>query len=250
MSVFDAVKNVDATMATVASLVYEAKVDTVGIPDFMHKLGEPGYEQTMLKRWILAETGKGINGTLMHDAEEILGQKNPTFTGLPDVIDRFLQAVSGASDIPVTRLLGQSPAGMSSTGESDTRNYYDRISASQELEMTPAMFRLDECLIRSALGNRPEDIRYRWEGLWQSTDKERAEIGKLHADTMAVLVGTRLIPDEVLTDTTVNLMTESGAMPGMEHAMKEYTVTNPEGSDDDTQEEIDASRMQQEETLA
>ena len=43
------------------------------------------------------------------------------------MVRTFLQVAAGAADIPVTRLLGQSPAGLSATGESDTRNYYDMI---------------------------------------------------------------------------------------------------------------------------
>jgi len=40
-----------------------------------------------------------------------------------------MQLASGAADIPMTRLLGQSPAGMNATGDGDMRNYYDRIEA-------------------------------------------------------------------------------------------------------------------------
>jgi uncharacterized protein len=41
----------------------------------------------------------------------------------------FRKIVSGAADIPVTRLLGQSPAGMNATGTSDMKNYHDRIQS-------------------------------------------------------------------------------------------------------------------------
>src|SRR5690606_6151383 len=106
------------------------------------------------------------------------------------------QLVSGAADIPITRFLGQSPGGMQSTGESDIRNYYDRIKAGQELEMRPAMAVLDECLIRSALGSRPADLFYTWRSLWQSSEKERADIGKTTADTIKTLSDTKLIPED------------------------------------------------------
>lgn len=53
----------------------------------------------------------------------------PAFDSVRAWLDRFLQIVSGAADIPAIRLLSQSPAGMNATGESDLRNYYDRLSA-------------------------------------------------------------------------------------------------------------------------
>jgi phage-related protein (TIGR01555 family) len=230
-AIMDAVMNVDATAANIASLVFEAKVDTVGIPELMQKLGDSGYEETLLKRWRLAMTGKGINGALMHDAEEIIGQKTASFSGLPEVLDRFMMIAAGAADIPMTRLMGQAPGGMNATGESDTRNYYDRVSAAQELEMGPAMSVLDECLIRSALGARPEEVHYRWASLWQVSDTERATIGKTHADMIKVLRDTQLIPDQPLAEAAVNLLTESGAMPGLEGAVDQWETENPDGAD-------------------
>ena len=59
-------------------------------------------------------------------------------------------------------LLGQSPAGMNATGTSDMKNYHGRIQSIQELEPTPAMVRLDECIIRPATGSRDEAIYYEW----------------------------------------------------------------------------------------
>jgi phage-related protein (TIGR01555 family) len=227
-SIMDAVLAMDATAANVASLVFEAKVDTVGIPDLMNKLGDAGYEDTLLRRWRLAQTGKGINGALMHDAEEIIGQKQASFASLPDVLDRFMQLAAGAADIPMTRLLGMSPAGMSATGESDIRNYYDRISAAQELDMEPALAVLDECLIRSALGARPPEVHFNWASLWQISATERAQIGKTNAETINLLRTSQLIPDQPLSEAAVNLMTESGAMPGLEGAVEDWEAENPD----------------------
>jgi phage-related protein (TIGR01555 family) len=231
--VLDAVRNMDATAANVASLVFEAKVDTVGIPDFMARMaqGGPDYEASIIRRFALAERGKGINGTLIHDKDEVIGQKQATFSALPDVMDRFMQIASGAADIPMTRLMGQSPAGMNATGDSDMRNYYDRVSAMQSLELEPEMALLDECLIRSALGSRPEEVHFNWASLWQISEAERATIGKTQADTIKTLVDTALIPEEALAEAAVNLLTESGAMPGLEGAVQAYFEGNPEGEE-------------------
>ena len=229
--VLEAVRNMDATAANVASLVFEAKVDTVGVPDFMARLSDPSFEAQIIKRFALAERGKGINGTLIHDKDEDIGQKQASFSALPDVMDRFMQIASGAADIPMTRLLGQAPAGMNATGDSDMRNYYDRVAAMQSLELEPAMGILDECLIRSALGSRPEEVHFNWSSLWQISETERATIGKTQADTIKTLVDTGLIPEEALAEAAVNLLTESGAMPGLEGAVQAYFEEHPEGEE-------------------
>jgi phage-related protein (TIGR01555 family) len=222
----DAIKQADGTAANIASLVFEAKIDIIRIPDFMASMADEGYKQKIIDRYTLAMQGKGINGTLMLDKDEEYESKTTSFATLPDVLDRFLQIVSGAADIPATRLLSQAPAGMNATGESDLRNYYDRLSAMQELEMEPAMARMDECIIRSALGSRDAAIYFDWSPLWGLSDKEKAEIFKMKADGARSLAGTgtspELMPIDALSDALVNTFIEDNSLPGLEAAIDEY----------------------------
>lgn len=222
LAVMDAIKHADATMANIASLIFEAKVDVISIPDLMNNMQDKEYEKRILERLRLAALAKGINGTLILDKEEEYSSKSASFSTLPDILDRFLQVVSGAADIPATRLLSQAPAGMSATGESDLRNYYDRIQAMQELDIGPALYIFDECLIRSALGSRPAEIHYAWAPLWQSTAKERSDIGKTTADTIKVLKDSALFPEEALSRAAVTLLVENGVVPGLEAAIDEF----------------------------
>ncbi|MFP5424709.1 MAG: DUF1073 domain-containing protein [Gammaproteobacteria bacterium] len=227
-AVFDAIKQSDGTMANTASLVFEAKVDVIKIPDFMQQLQDPGFEKRVLERIRLAAMAKGINGALLLDGEEEYETKSASFSGLPDIIDRFLQAVSGAADIPATRLLGQAPSGLNATGDSDLRNYYDRIQAIQELDICPALQLLDDCLIRSALGTRPAEIHYIWSPLWQPTATERSEINKRTADTIKVLVDTKLWPEEALSKAATTMLVEQSVLPGLEAALDEFGRELPE----------------------
>lgn len=219
-AVYTALKNADATAANIASLVFEANVDVVQIPDLMtHLSSGPDYSSRLTARFSLAAMMKGINRMLMLDADEKYERKQVTFATLPEVMQSFLQMAAGAADIPATRLLGQAPAGMSATGESDMNNYYDRISSIQNLEMTPAIYRLDECLIRSALGARPPEIFYSWAPLKQMTEKELAEIGKMNAETASTLTNTGIFMPQELRTVVTNQMVESGFYPGLDQAV-------------------------------
>lgn len=232
-AIFDEIKRADSTSANIASLVFEAKIDVIKIPGFMNMMSDPTTEQQVLERLRLAAMAKGINGTLVLDSEESYEQKSAEFGSLRDILMAFMQLVSGAADIPMTRLLGQSPGGLNATGDNDLRNYYDLIQSIQMLELEPAMAVLDECLIRSALGARDPDVFYNWRSLWQTTDKERADIGKTTAESIKVIADTRLIPDEVMSEVAVNMLTESGVAPGLESAMKDYVAPDEEGEGDD-----------------
>lgn len=243
LAISKAIKDADASAGNIASLVFEAKVDVIKIPNFMAQLSEPAYEEKVLNRLQLAMMGKGVNGTLVMDAEESYEQKQLQFSGLIDLLMGFMQLVSGASDIPMTRLLGQSPGGLNASGESDLRNYYDRISSNQELVLQPSLQVLDECLIRSALGSRPPEVFYNWRSLWQTTDTERAAIGKTTAETIKTISETRLLPDEVMSAVAVNMLTEAGVAPGLEAEMLEFRKSTPdrEGGQDDEEQRAAAT---------
>lgn len=242
ISALDAIKQADGTAANIASLVFEAKIDVIHVPDLMNSLAQPEYEERLLKRYGLAATAKGNNGVLLLDGAETYEQKTGSFSTLPDVLDRFFQNASGAADIPMTRLFGQSPGGMNASGESDLRNYYDRISAGQELSLRPALSVLDECLIRSALGTRPPDVHYTWGSLWQISDKDRMEIGDKITSILERLNGSGLYPQEAVAEAGVNALVEHSVLPGLDQAVEaagglpEYeaemnAATEPEAGD-------------------
>ncbi|MFK0163503.1 DUF1073 domain-containing protein [Rhizobium sp. NPDC090279] len=221
---FDAIKNADSTAANIASLVFEAKVDIIRVPQFSANIGNQAYEDAVLRRYALANTIKGVNGTLILDAEEEYDSKSAPLSGLTDILMAFLQVVAGAADIPVTRLLGQSPAGMNATGTADMKNYHDRIQAIQELDYTPAISRLDECLIRSATGGRDPAIYSTWAPLEQMSEKERADIFKTKAEAARALFGAasgdEVIPRRALSEALLNAFVEDGSLPGLEAAAK------------------------------
>lgn len=246
-AVYSAMKNADATAANIASLVFEANVDVFRIPEFMNGLADPAYKDRLLERFTLAATAKGINRALVLDKEEEYERKTISFATLPDVMQSFLQMAAGAADIPVTRLLGQSPAGMSSTGESDMNNYYDRVSSIQTLEMTPALYRLDQCLIRSALGSRPDEVFYEWSPLKQMTEKEQAEIGKMNAETANILATTGIFTPVELRTVVTNQLVESSFYPGLDQAVAETDAKGEFdlGGDDETDEPEDQQQTRQ-----
>ncbi len=232
-----AIMRAESTMANANSLVFEAKVDVLGIPDLMGQMADPAFEGLMLKRAQVAAMAKGINGMLMIDAAETYESKSASFGGLPELIEKFLQEIAGASDIPVTRLLGQSPGGMNSTGESDLRNYYDRVNSDQNLTIAPAMAILDDLLIRNALGERPDDVHYNWNTLWQATATERADISKKTAETIKILKESDTLNSEALSKSAVNLLTELGVMPGLEGAIEEELESGEEVIEESSQEQ-------------
>jgi phage-related protein (TIGR01555 family) len=102
--------------------MHEAKVDIVTVPNLSEHLSSTETTQQLSARFAYAAAMKSINNLLLLGDGETWSRQSVDFDGLPEMVRIFLQVAAGAADIPVTRLLGQSPAGLSATGDSDTRN--------------------------------------------------------------------------------------------------------------------------------
>jgi phage-related protein (TIGR01555 family) len=218
-------KRVEEMLSNVNSLVYEAKVNIIKIKGFSAKLAadrNDTYAAALIARFGAAATIKGISGDMLIDAEEEFEQKVMQFSGLDALIDKSMIKAASDAGMPMTVLFGISPAGMNATGEGDLRNYYDRVKHEQENVVTPSMLTLDEALIRSALGSRPDDIYYKWKPLWQPTEKERAETAGKIVDALDKVNKMDVLSYEAMAHTTVNAMVESGAFPGVEAAVDEF----------------------------
>lgn len=211
-SVAEAIQNIDASLKNVANLIFEAKIDVLRIPELSDLVSTQDGELLLERRVNVMGLLKSVNSILVMDKEEEYEQKHANFASLDQILDRFFLAVSGGSDIPMTRLIGQSPAGLNSTGESDLRNYYDRVRAWQKLELSSAMRIIDEVLVRSTLGTYPEDLYYTWNSLWQTSEVERADVGEKIARTIKTLQESQTISPDVLGRAAINAFTESNTL--------------------------------------
>lgn len=217
----DAIRNSDAIAAGIAALVQEAKVDIIKVKDFVAQISTAVGEDRMARRWATANSLKSSVNALILDAQDEFEQKTLTFGGLTEVQASALMIMSGMADIPATRMLGRSPQGMNATGESDMRNYYDRIRAGQTMALGPTIYPLDEMLIRSALGSRPAEIFYEWNPLYSLSEKEAADVEKTIADTLGVYVDKGMLPSDAVTKIAQDGIIERGQMPGAQKAFDE-----------------------------
>lgn len=223
--VYDAVQNAATSQQHVASLIAEAKLDVITVPNLSEHLSTEKGTEELTRRFTLANMMKSSINALVLEGDGTNGenwqQKTINFSQFPDLLRLFLQVAAGAADIPVTRLLGQSPSGLNATGDGDIRNYYDNVASRQEVELRPTMAPLDEMLIRHALGSRPGEVHYTWSPLWQLDEVQRATIAKQKADTTKIYYDTGLIPVDALAKVAINQLVEDSTYPGLEQALDE-----------------------------
>ncbi|OGT55492.1 MAG: hypothetical protein A3E01_09295 [Gammaproteobacteria bacterium RIFCSPHIGHO2_12_FULL_63_22] len=214
-----AVKNAVKANDGFARLIDEAKIDVYRMAGFMEQLA--ANEATVRQRVEYTDAGKSsLRGVFLDKDDEFI-QRQLTLTGMPEMIECLMAVVAGAADIPATRLLGRAPQGMNATGEGDEKNYHTMIRSKQRLYLAPTIDRIDDVLIPSVLGTDPASISYVWNSLAIISDKERAEIENMEADTVSKIVSTGLVPDPALSKAVQNRMIESQRWPGLEQAIEE-----------------------------
>lgn len=166
----------DSTTAGTAQLVYKAHLRTYKVKDLRNIIATGGKAfEGLVKQIEHIRLWQSNEGMTLMDAEDQFEAHQYGFSGLSDVLLQFGQQLSGALQIPLVRLFGQSPAGLNSTGESDLRTYYDNIAQQQERRLRSPFTTLLNVVSMSELGKvLPDSASFDFTPLWQLNATEKA----------------------------------------------------------------------------
>ena len=189
----------DSASLGAAQLIYKAYLRVIQVEGFRDALSTGGKdEQAVIKQFQYMRQMQSIEGITLLDAKDTFATHVYNFSGVSDLLIQFGQQISGATEIPLVRLFGQSPAGLSSTGEADLRNYYDAINKKQENQLRPKLDKLFKIISMSILGKPlPEDFEFTFNPLWQMSDSEKATITTTDTTSISNAFGAGLISKEV-----------------------------------------------------
>ncbi len=126
----------------VGTLMQEASIGVIKIKGLMASMSQDG-DDLMKKRLAVMDESRSVAHALMLDADgEDFTRTAVSFAGIPDTLDKFILYLAGSSRIPVTRLMGQSPAGLAATGDNDMRMFYDDTDSARVNYLKPNLLRL------------------------------------------------------------------------------------------------------------
>lgn len=168
----------DSVTQGAAQLAFKAHLRVIRVEGLRELIAAGGLVyQAFLQQMAMIRLMQTNEGMTILDSADEFQANSYSFAGLSDLLIQFGQQLSGASQIPLTRLFGQSPAGMNSTGESDLRNYYDSINAQQNARMRRPMSVLYDITHRSLFGRPlPDGFNFGFTPLWQLQAGEKATI--------------------------------------------------------------------------
>ena len=198
---YDQLRNLGAAYNATSNIM-EDFIQTILKVENLSDLLASGQDELIKKRLDIIDMSRSVANTVILDSNESYEKKSSSVGGLDGLIDKFALALSATTGIPITFLMGQTPAGLQSTGQADIRMFYDMVKAEQEDTLKPILERLIRLVMLSRNGplngRELSEWSIEFNPLWQLSDKEQADYRKVVAETDALYINTGVLdPSEV-----------------------------------------------------
>ncbi len=188
----DIIRSFDLGWDAVSTLLADGNQAVFKVSGLSEMAGA-GNENALLARMRLLNQFRSVYRALIldSDANESFERQGANFSGIPDVLEKLILRLSACANIPATRLMGQSPAGLSATGESDLSWFHSAVRSQQTIELAPKVRRLVEVWLQTKAGRAiakelPKTLTVTFPPLWSESALEQAQREKAIADRDAV----------------------------------------------------------------
>ena len=175
--IWDRIVHFDAATLGAAQLVQKAYVRYLKLHEYRKTMASGGNGRAALEnsvqRMRYASHNEGM--VLLDSEDDVVTEQNSSFSGITDVVIHIAQQVTGGIGMPLVKFLGQSPAGLNSTGESDFRMYYDNILQLQERDYRDGVTTVYRCAAHSIGVDPGNDFSIQFRPLWQLDETAKAD---------------------------------------------------------------------------
>lgn len=117
------------------------------IPELASLLAEQEGKSLLLKRVAIADMVRSAQNTMVLDAQEEYEIHSLSLTGVHEVLDRFAEAVSAVTGIPVFVLMGRSPGGLNATSEGNEDAWFADVGNMQKSSLLRPLVTLVEIML-------------------------------------------------------------------------------------------------------
>lgn len=162
-------------------------------------------QATVTTRIQLMDTLRSVARAIVLDAGDETGAGAESFevvergalTGVDGILDKAFIRLACAARMPVTVLMGQSPAGMDATGDSDLEIWGNEVQTYRRHVIEPRLERIVNMIARE-FGETDPQWTIDWPNLRHTTETEDATLEKMRVDTAIALITAQVaLPEEV-----------------------------------------------------
>lgn len=232
---FDRMSGFDAATMGASQQVHKSYLRYFKVDKYRDILGGMGGAQALkgLQEMILHmrmfASNEGI--TCIDAKDDMVTTQASNVTGIADVLLQLGQQLSGNFQIPLVRLFGQSPAGMSATGESDLKTYYDGIRKRQVQDLLVTITVIYRLIARSLRIQTLDGFGIAFKPLWQMTETEKSDIAQKDTQGVMEVYATGAISDHTMLRELQHISRRTGRWQSITHEIVEAASDEvvPEG---------------------
>lgn len=189
---YNTIESFGIGFGTLSHLIVDANQAVYGMKDYISSI-EQGDLDIIQARLTGMDRSRSVVRALVMDSEENFTRYNFSWSGMEKPFELLMMRLSSAVKIPVTILMGRSPAGENATGDSDFRGFYGHVAAYQEQEILPQLIYLGELIAKGEL------FAIAFPPLWEPTLAEKAVIRKDVATADAMYFDRSILTGEEIS---------------------------------------------------
>lgn len=191
----DAKKNVIKILRTMRMRALKTDMDA--------RLQEPGQFDNRIKMLVNYQENWGV---LAMDTTEELIHIQTSMSEMGNILSSYQEQLCIPSRAPVLKLLGNQPAGLSSTGEGEMGVWHETISGIQDGKIRPIIEHIFKVIQLSEWGEIDENIHFDFKPLDEISEKEQAEIIEIRTRTVTTASDSQVISTEEARDALSSIM--------------------------------------------
>jgi phage-related protein (TIGR01555 family) len=206
--VYATLKSFDSMFSSTDAMFADASQAVFKLQGLIDALGESdgSGENDVRTRLQLMDMMRSSGKAIMLDAgdengdgaEDFSTVDRATLGSLDGTMQQYYIRLAAAAGMPLTVLLGMSPAGMDATGESDMILYYNRVDIYRKKVLEPRILRIVRMLARELGDEDPSEWKISWPELARPKPLDVATEAKMKVDACVALVTAQIaLPEEV-----------------------------------------------------
>lgn len=181
----DAKKNVIKLLRTLRMRGLKTDMDA--------RLQSPGEFDKRIKLFTQYQDNFGI---WAYDKEEELTHQQTSLSELSNLLSNYQDQLCMPARITNLKLLGNAPAGLNASGDSELATWHETVSGYQDGDMRRPLENIFKIIQLSEFGEINDDIYFEFRPLDEISEKERADIAKVRVETVAVAADSQLVSSE------------------------------------------------------
>jgi hypothetical protein len=224
--IWDILLALNSSTQGIAQLMYKLHLRTYSVEGLRNLVssGGPGLAGLMAQVNFMRSTQSNEGMTLLDSKDKMENFQNNSVSGASDVLIHFMEQISGAVQIPLVRLLGQSPAGLNATGEADLRTYYDEIARQQKSTLTVPITTVYRCIVQSLGMEWPDGTTIGFKPLWQLDSTQKADVATKITDNVTKLTEAGIFSNQ----TALKELKQSSEETGFGSNISDEDINNAE----------------------